>query len=537
MKISTDRAIPFILLVMYAIMGSCLFATFPLVPLNRDAGLYIPIARGVMEGLTPTVELYTSYTPFAYYLYAAWMGLTGTDTSTLFLLVYLFNLLNAGIFFLILRRFVSSAMLAAALSLSYYFTMMVCQAYLIVLEPFQMTFILLAFLAYTSGLRNLARHSLVGLLLGVSIMFKQYSILVLAGFIVTIAIDSLRERRAGAFRELAAALAVILASSVVPFFLFVLCTKADLAGALYSFGFLGGKAVSYSTAEKLSAVTLAQNLAVKVVHLNWLFIPPALYLGFKAFRRGYVNSPSEVVPIFVLSALPIAIRQYGHYFLLIAPWSFLIAGVLLDRLMQEPAAKGKAGSHLLFAVLLCSLGVIAAAGASPSFHEMSKAGELLVIGTLVAAASLILGAWLFVSRQHRSLPAYVLALLVVLGVESAFLALKLPFGSMEGVKQSQQAEGDRISRVFKRGSQVLVVDYPELYVLCQYTNPLHNYSFIYPRNIEKKLGSMDMGKVGRVIIPRQYAFLATGFFEKSGYRAVHHDEGADLLFLARPDSF
>jgi len=536
-RLSENQILQYILLAGLMLMGCYLFSTFPLVPLNIDAGLYIPIAREVMQGGTPTVDLYTSYTPFAYYLYAAWMGIAGTDVSMLVLLVYLVNALNAMLFYFIVRKYVASVMLGIALALSYFLTVMICQGYMILLEPFQTTFILLAFMVYTSGPGTLLRYVLVGLFLGVSIMFKQYSVLVLAGFVLTVIIDTLQREGQAVFREAGVAVAAILVSSAIPFFLFILLSQAELMNALYQFGFLGNKAMSYSTAEKLDTVTRARNIAVKVIHLNWMFVPVLIYLLLRVFRSRDLRVPCEVTPIFVFSALPIAIRQYGHYFLLIAPWSYLIAGALLDRLVQEPFIRGKSGSLLYRTILLCSLALALCAYLTPSFHELAKARVTLFTGILIMSASLMLAAWLSLCRLHKDIMGYVLAVLIVLGVESTFLAMKIPFNEMRETKQQQALEAQRISRFVARGSDVLVVDYPELYVLCDYTNPFHNYSFIYPRNITKKLGEMSLHEVDRAIASRYTSSLASPFFERSGLKMIHYDTEARLYFFSRTGNY
>lgn len=532
-KTETDQALAYILLMGLVLLGVYLFSTFTSVPLNRDAGLYIPLAKDVLHGGTPTVELYTSYTPFAYYAYAFWISLVGTDLSMLVLLMYLVNAASVILFYFIARKFVGPKMMAVALSLIYFFTIMVCQGYLIILEPFQMVFILLAFLAYISGVRAEVKYVLAGLCLGVSFMFKQYSLFVAMGFVITLAMDTFRRSGLKGSREAFFAAGAMIVCATVPFFLFVVLTPADLIGALHSFGFLGGKAASYATAEHVTMATRLTNIIIKVVHLNWLFIPVVIYLAIKLFRPRFVESPHEVVPIFLCSALPIAIRQFGHYFMLIAPWSLLIAGVLLDRLVREPFVKDEDRAPLFRVLVLCALALVAAAVFTPSFHGESKITELVCTGALVGVTTAMLAGWLFMSGQQRNVMGCVLVLLMVLGFESTFLAMKIPFGDLRSRKQEQALEAQRISGVFKKGSEVFVVDYPELYVLCDYANPLFDYTFLYSRNIEKKMGSMEIEKVDNLIIHSQNNFIRTGFFEKNGFRMTHYDAGAELSFYTR----
>jgi len=534
----TDRIILYLLIISTAIICSYLFLTYQVVPVNRDAGYYIPVAKAVMNGSTPTVEVDTMYTPFLYYAYSIWMSMFGTDIVTLFLLLYLVNVLNGILFYAIVRRFIDSNIVCFVLAVSYYFTTMICQGYTIVLEPFQVAFILLAFIFYLFGIKPALKFPLVGLSLGVSIMFKQYSVLVMTGFLLSIVIDFLRTKRSvTSYKEMFFALFSVIIACTIPFCLFVVFTDAEMKTALNSFGFLGSRAVSYSIAESITPGERLLNVIIKVMHLNWLFIPPLLYVFSLIFKKGLsisIDSKTEVMPIFLFSAFPIFIRQFGHYFLPIAPWSYIIAAILLNTLIRESFVHEKHGSYLLRVVSLCifllfPLFVLI----SPSFYDISKSHQAIFVASFILSVMLVLSIWMFVCKLSMNPKAYILIILITLGAESMFLAVKMPFSELREVKERQLLEAHQVSMVLRKGSEVFVVDYPELYVLCNYSNPANFYGFINPRNIDKRMNSIDFDKISHVIVKKQNPVTSSGFFEDKGFRRGQDISGTDLSFFTR----
>ncbi|MDA8239929.1 MAG: hypothetical protein M0Z67_06110 [Nitrospiraceae bacterium] len=166
-----------------------LFLTFRIVPVNEDAGTFIPIAKEVLQGAVPTKDVMTWKTPGMYYLTALWMKFFGTAYERVVLLVYLVNVLNCLLLYLALSRFVSSRIPRLLLCLSYFYSALLFEGFWVVLEPFQVAFIFAAYLVYLGRREGFFKYGLAGLLLGCSIMIKQYSVFVLAGFLVAIWLD------------------------------------------------------------------------------------------------------------------------------------------------------------------------------------------------------------------------------------------------------------------------------------------------------------------------------------------------------------
>jgi len=487
---SSDRLLRF--LIVGSAVGICvfLFTNYSAIPVNRDAGYYLPIAREVLAGKTPTVEVDTAYTPFVYYLYAAWMGWFGTTFSVQVLLVYLVNLLNVLLLLRILRRERLPAILGILLCASYFCTLMVCQGYAITLEPFQVFFLLAAFSAWSGHGDSLGREAMIGLLLGVAIMIKQYSALICLGFVLIICMDSAgKGRRArGAIRIL-----VLGTAAAVPLLVFILLTPASLPEALHAFGFIGGKAVSYATAEKTTLYERLGHVFLKVAHLHWLFLP-VLFFAIPCIRRDADRKRGAVLLVLlVVSALPIWVRQFGHYFLLVAPWSYLLWGWCLGTCRDF--WRGEGSRHLLVRGLVLVGGVLPAFLAlTPESSRLTKLHQITVLAFFLLLSALVLLPGFFRHGAGKRACAVLVFSAILCGLETAFLSLKLPYGEMSEQKSRQEQEARAIGEVLPKGTRVLVVDYPELYVTCDFRNESNYYGFIYPSDFERKFRRIQWNK-------------------------------------------
>lgn len=513
-----------------------LFLTYRSIPVNVDAGYYIPIAREVMEGRTPTVDAATAYTPFVYYTYALWMNAFGEDTSTLMLLVYLVHLLNAALLFAIVARILESRFLCTVLASLYFCAAMICEGFHVVLEPFQMVFVLAAFLVYLHNMVPLVRWSLVGVLLGISIMFKQYSAFILVGFVLTIAWDTFRAAPpAGRFRRAAVAVVTVLASSALPFLLFVMLTDATLLGALRSFGFVGDVAVVYAGAEEVTLAERAARIVKKIIRLNALFVPLLIYLVLLVHRRGRVDAPSRVLPIFLFSAAPILIRQFYHYSQLYAPWSFVIAAICLDQIDWKSVITGRHTTLLLGVVWVCSFVVLPVAVlATPLFPGASRLEVAASIGGFLAVVVASLLAWMLIGRRWRDPASYTVLVFLILAFEIVFLSLKIPFRELDAHKMEQQAIASELTGVLPRGSDVFVVNHPALYALCDYRDPLGDYGFAVRAEMGPIVRDIASPKVEWLVVSADHPLVSTGHLADAGFREVYSLRCADLLIFHRP---
>lgn len=507
-----------------------LFSTFVDIPVNRDAGYYIPVSKAVMNGATPTVDVQCGYTPFIYYTYALWMSLWGTDYSKLILLVYLASITNALLLYFIFCRFIDNTILRIFLCISFYYTEMICQGNYILLEPFQILFILVAYNLYLSNMQTLAKYSLMGLSIGISIMFKQYSALFLIAFLLTICIDSRKSQKPV---DTLLGIFLILVFSSVPFFIFILFTKANTISSLYAFGFLGKNAVSYATAQKVGFFTWSHNIANRIILYNWLFIPALLYVYLRIRHKGFLNSSISVGVIFLFSVLPILIRQWVHYFLLIAPWSYIVWGILLNEVVKKFLVRKGWSPYLLVAGFISVLIILPALLLfRSSIWDISGAQMILILVLFLLPISVVLFWETRFSKNGVNIFRLIFILALIFGSETLFISFfGTPWEQRRELKQFQTVEAEKVNNIFARGSSVFVIDYPELYVTCDFINPLNNYCFIYsPHDLLKVINSRDWINVRNIVLRRKSsAYLKK--LNEVGFRELKGPQGLNLSFF------
>lgn len=509
--------------------ATLLFLTYRIIPVGRDAGYYIPMAAEVMRGGIPAVDLDTWYTPFVYYVYAFWMGLFGSAAEGLSLLLYLVHALNAVLLFFASARFLEGPAARAVVSLCYFCAVIVCEGYCITLEPFQVTFAVLAFHFYTLDARIPTRYALAGLCLGISIMFKQYSVLVLAGFSLAVAFDLVSRRKAGAApqKELLG-FAAMLAASGVPFVAYVFFSNASFTHALFSFGFVGNRAVSYFLDDSYGLAERMKNVYDNVTYLYWLFIPPLAYFLLGPRRKDMPGFTPIVMWGLVFSATPIAVRWYKHYFQLVAPWSFLMASALLALALRQPFAHGRSGRDLAWVagvslIVLLPLCVLI----KPSFWKFSFFG----IYRMAALGLFVL--WALRYRLYADMKAWIPAVLVLMVSECLLCGRDIPFDELRKEKERQLVVAAKVADVVEKGSEVMIVDVPSLFVLGGYRDPVRDYGFITLGNAQEKLTHERLAKTGRIIIKEDDPLAVSGFFDARGFVRAGPIDETGLVFYKR----
>ncbi len=530
-----DRFLLVALLSLLTIAALYLFTTFSSVPVNRDAGYYIPLARAVLSGATPTVDIDTGYTPFVYYFLAAWISAFGQTTSSLILAVYLVNALNAFLLFLALLPYCQSVRLRLLLALSYWFTILVCQGYSIFLEPFQVFFLLLALVAYQRTPQRYIGLALAGLAVGASVMCKQYSAFPAAGLALMIASDLWRKTSLPGLLSMAL---LFILFATLPFLIFVALTPATLLESLQAFGFLGNRALSYALSDvaglSRGVLTVLIGVTEKAVLVNWLFAPIALYLLFPV-RPATPSAPPSPLPAWALSLVPLLSRQWGHYLQLVAPWSFLIAGSLVAGAREHLQTTCRNLTPLLLSglaviALLLPLYVVF----TPSIKASLPGPALATAGSAVLLASLVLAVGVSSSCGPIRRTSLLLLVLLILGFQSMFLALKLPFSEMQENKSAQATEARLLREIFPPESSVYVVDYPELYVTAQLIAPGGRYGFTHSagRQYVPLDKATDWGAVDRVAL-RPGAPDVEGFLERAHFVRIEANPALQLLLYEK----
>jgi len=498
-------------------MGAALylFSTYRVVPVNADGGFYLSIARDVLNGATPSVDVSMAYTPGVVYLVAGAMRLFGERYSTILLFIYLVQAANALMLYTILSRTVEKRAVAVFACLSYYYSHLLLEGWYFELEPFQVFFILVAVILMMPAMRVSYKLPLVGLSIGCAIMCKQYSALALIAVCVVAWHDI---RRFASAVKSAAGVLVIVVSATVPFLSFVMASKATFVGSLYAFGFVGSKAISYAAEGMKDHAGTIENILLGIVHMNWLFFPAAAACVMFLLKRRLRLNP--IFPLlFALFTLPQFVRQHGHYYQLIAPWGFVMAAAVVDALITSEEGVCFLRTAAVPASLTCFVVLPLFLAFSPSFYAVPPPHALIARTTLLfllSAAAVVAGG-MCVFQMKCSGDRLALIVMALLFFETLFLSLKLPFNVYAEQKLGQERQAAMLNKVFPRESLVYVVDYPEIYFTCGYVSPVGNYGF--PLTAEK-LERTDWRKIDRLIVNDSNQLLTQKMLLARGYRRL-----------------
>jgi|GEM_PF-3475573 len=507
-----------------------LFSTCRVVPVNADAGLYLSIARDVLNGATPTVDVSTAYTPGVFYLVAAVMRLFGDGYSTVLLFVYLVQAANTLMLYAILSRIVEKRAVAVFACLSYWYSHLLLEGWCFELEPFQVFFVLVAVILMMPAMRVSYKFPLVGLSLGCAIMCKQYSALALIAVCV-VAWHDIRHSASAA--RSAAGVLVIAIFAAVPFLSFVMATKATFAGSLYAFGFVGSKATSYAAEGMKDHAGTIENVLLGVVRMNWLFFPVTAAWVMFLFKRRLRFSPIFSL-LFGLLILPQFVRQYGHYYQLIAPWGFVMAAAVVDALISSEEKGRFLRTAIVPASLTCFVVLPLFLAFSSSFYAVPSPHALISRTTLLflLSAAAVIAAGLYVFQMKCTGDRLALIVMALLFFETLFLSLKLPFNVYAEQKLDQQRQAAMLNKIFPRESLVYVVDYPELYFTCGYLSPIGDYGF--PLTAEK-LERADWTKIDRLIVSDNNRSLTHEMLLARGYRRLPLQAAPIAVYVRNED--
>lgn len=445
-----------------------------------DTNYYLSIAKDVIDGYIPTYNVDTEYTPFVYYILAVFLFIFGDSYATAVFATFVFTLANSILIYYLFKMRLKLSLKWSLLFLSIYiFSLFRLTTFYVLLEPFQVLFALISFILLTSSKKSITVIALSGISMGTSIMCKQYSAL----FAIGVGLWMLLEFYKGkyTFKDFLINGTIWSLGVLLPYFLFVVITKATLYGSLISFGFIGGAANTYA-AYKPSILKIGSLGLLKVFILHMIEILPfivyPIYRRFVKIDKNISMIADGIYLIGLLSLVSIYVRQYAHYFQLILPWAIMLWALMIsDSWKKLTSTNTKQISRYL--VFICFAFTLPAVFyMSPNlfyYHFKTNAVE---------------------SKSYE----------------------------IDFTKEALQ--------VFETGSSVYVRGNSLLYVSCGYRNPTHNYYFTSPALM------ISDGKVpeviDKVIIPKLPTHLFEQhklFFMQHGFQIINDKEYG--LYLIR----
>lgn len=303
-------------------------------PVSRDAGAFLTIASGVLKGNLPYVDYFDHKPPGVYYLLASFLALKNSIYAAK-LGTMLFNMATAVVLFFIGKKLWNKEV--GILSAIFYLTgLLVYEGYYILTEPFLAFFSSLAILCFVEHYytKKCPYLFLSGIMIGISMLFKQTGILTLLGIFFFYLLEIIKSKRIvlhikdGAMLSMGFLLPIVLTS----FYFYSVNALNDLIYCvfsvnLHSYGTNSIVAFLYYNYNDLFYFPLIWILSISGVVI-------AVVQHFKTYNKNQ-NKETFISIMLIFSAIPIVIRQYPHYYIQILPFASLLASYTIFKL-KEP---------------------------------------------------------------------------------------------------------------------------------------------------------------------------------------------------------
>ena len=112
--------LPWVVSTIGLILSGYIVSNFFAVPVNEDAGYYIPVAKEILMGATPTVDVVTCYMPFVSYFYAFWIWCFGSNYNILLTPILILHIANTGLLYIAMGFFRTQRIIKILLCFSYF---------------------------------------------------------------------------------------------------------------------------------------------------------------------------------------------------------------------------------------------------------------------------------------------------------------------------------------------------------------------------------------------------------------------------------
>lgn len=274
--------------------------------ISADAPYYLSVARDISEGLIPYQDINSNYTPLMMYLNSIVFKIIQNPAYHLFLIFqYIIIGLSGFTLFKISKKLQAGTALSIFLTLFFFISVLSSDGIYINLEVYVVLCVLVSFYFFLQK-----RIFLSGLILALSILFKQYGVLNYIPFLLLIFMTE-----SGSVKKNAL---LFFSGSILPCFLFLIyfvfiqnITFPDL------FFQLSGK--SYGKKEIGS-----DNSFLSILIGSKVFILIFLTLFF--IRINILKNKLNLVLLIgiLVNLIPILIENFPHYFILTFPYIFIL---------------------------------------------------------------------------------------------------------------------------------------------------------------------------------------------------------------------
>jgi len=347
--------------------------------LGVDESYFMVIGNSILHGSIPYKDYMDMKPPGIYYLFALTFSIFGKSFYAARAVLFLFNALSAVIIFLIGKKLWNKE--AGMLSSILFLIGMLIPAYegyFAMTEPFMVFFGLLGVLLFFKS-EHWLYLIFCGILMGLSILFKQSGVLFLAAIFIFYLIKLWIPANRTKFylKDSLKNLSLIICGFSIPILLVAFYFWS--VGALNSFFYLSflfaitehyGRELVF---DKQTIIALTYKfLSYSIV---WLLSFVSIFIIVYALIKKEAKDIEIFTVIwFIISLYPLTIRTYGHYFIQIIPPACLLASISLIRIYPILSLKSikeslSNANHLkIFAIIcillitLASIGAVCAGG-------------------------------------------------------------------------------------------------------------------------------------------------------------------------------
>ena len=346
-----------IILTLSIVLIGVLHVIFLFKSVSRDAGAFLTIASGILKGNLPYVNYFDHKPPGVYYLLASFLALKNSIYAAK-LGTMLFNMATAVVLFFIGKKLWIKEV--GILSDIFYLTgLLVYEGYYVLTEPFLAFFSSLAILCFVEHYhtKKYPYLFLSGIMIGISMLFKQTGILTLFGIFFFYLLEIIKSKRIvlhikdGTMLSMGFLLPIVLAS----FYFYSVNALNDLIYCvfsvnLHSYGTNSIVAFLYYNYNDLFYFPLIWILSISGVVI-------AVVQHFKTYNKNQ-NKEIFISIMLIFSAIPIVIRQYPHYYIQILPFASLLASYTIFKL-KEPMKSILESDRLKIVAIFVILALIA----------------------------------------------------------------------------------------------------------------------------------------------------------------------------------
>jgi 4-amino-4-deoxy-L-arabinose transferase-like glycosyltransferase len=324
-----------IILTLSIVIIAILHIIFLFKPVSTDAGAFLTIALGILKGNLPYVNYFDHKPPGVYYLLASFLSLENSIYAAK-LGTMLFNMATAITLFFIGKK-LWNEQVGILSSIFYLAGLLVYEGCYILTEPFLAFFSSLAILCFVEyySTKKYSYLFLSGIMIGISMLFKQTGILTLFGIFFFYLLGIIRSKQVNIYikNDIILSIGFLLPIVLTVFYFYSVNALNDLIYCVFSVNLHSYPTAGVLTFLYCNYLNIFQFPLIWILSISGVVI--AVVHHFKAYDNKNQNKEIFISILFVFSAIPIVIRQYPHYYIQILPFASLLASYTIFKL-KEP---------------------------------------------------------------------------------------------------------------------------------------------------------------------------------------------------------